>query len=254
MAVFSAYRWRKALLVFSALLLLVQLAAVSSQAQTPVTTCGTNITTPGHYLLVNDLNCSRDGIDINAEDVELSLGGHRISGTQSGWGIDISNGQRTNVRVLGPGTITGFTMGVRIWSVNGPVEVMGVTLIGAKQYGFGSAGSYTVKLVGNTASQSQWGYRMLRNYDSEISGNTANGNTEIGIEIVEGERNQVMHNMALNNGFVGIATGDRTFRNRFEFNTAMGNTEFDMYESDQNCRNVWEHNTFRRANLPWCIH
>src|SRR5262249_34045414 len=48
----------------------------------PVTTCGTVISTPGTYQLVNDLvSCPQDGIDIVSSDVHLILNGHQISGS-----------------------------------------------------------------------------------------------------------------------------------------------------------------------------
>ena len=60
------------------------------------------ISTPGSYLLTGNLsvNCNKDGIDIQADNVVLDLGGFSIIGSGSaGAGIGINGGNRSNVSV-----------------------------------------------------------------------------------------------------------------------------------------------------------
>lgn len=79
---------------------------------TPITTCGTTISTPGSYVLGNNLNCSADGVDITTSDVTLSLASFSMSGGGgSKNGILVSNpagGTISNVRILGPGAVSLF--------------------------------------------------------------------------------------------------------------------------------------------------
>jgi parallel beta-helix repeat protein len=66
--------------------------SLTARAQTPVDTCGTNITTPGSYVLTADLNCNpgagigaSTGVAVTASNVDLDLGGYTISGRGSGF-------------------------------------------------------------------------------------------------------------------------------------------------------------------------
>src|SRR5262249_26403772 len=103
----------------------VPLFAVASPAAaagpTPITTCNYLITTPGRYVVTTDLTCVNpfdSGIVIDASNVNLTLNGHTINGQPS---ADALNGifvdecpasGITDVRIAGPGTITGFIYGV----------------------------------------------------------------------------------------------------------------------------------------------
>jgi parallel beta-helix repeat protein len=61
--------------------------------------------------LDSDLTCAGDGLIIGRDGVSLNLGGHTISGSQAGVGIDNSGHDR--VRIAN-GTVTGFSVGVRL--------------------------------------------------------------------------------------------------------------------------------------------
>ncbi|MBI4527587.1 MAG: hypothetical protein HY695_27645 [Deltaproteobacteria bacterium] len=57
----------------------VLLAVSPAAAQTPVTQCGTTISTAGQYQLVGDLVCAADGVIISADNVDLDLNGYTVS-------------------------------------------------------------------------------------------------------------------------------------------------------------------------------
>jgi hypothetical protein len=243
-----ANRLRNYLFTVTLFLLLMQLAAISALAQYGVTTCG-SISEPGHYTLQNDLNCTvTDGIDILVPDVELNLNGHTITGGSNNIGIDIS---ASRARVLGPGTINGFSVGLVAQFTTQDVEVTGVTSTGASGVGF-VARFAKVKWKGNTASGSAGqGFELLPGNDSDLSGNHATGNAAEGF-LISGNHNHLMLNTALNNGTVGISvTGSH---NEMISNSALGNTNFDLSDGDPNCGdNRWVHNVFSTANET-CIH
>jgi hypothetical protein len=74
--------------------------AAPAGAATPVTACGTVLSSPGFYALTQDLNCtggdySSSGIQVNSSDVNLQLNGHTITGGLFGIWIGVFGG--TNV-------------------------------------------------------------------------------------------------------------------------------------------------------------
>jgi parallel beta-helix repeat protein len=248
--VLVATRLRKYFLTLIAFVLLLQLAAVSARAQTRIDHCGTFIRSSGQYVVDRDLDCGPGGIIIQAGDVELSLAGHRISGT-GGIGISIlvSSGE---VKVLGPGSVAGFAIGVFISNRLGPVEVVDVLSDGCST-GFSAAHSSTVHLRNNTAIGGASGFVLILVDHSMLTGNRANDNSSTGFDI-RGNDNLVIGNKAFSNGEYGIALRYGSMRNEIISNEAMGNGSYDLYEDASGCTtNHWLANRFGSTNL-YCIH
>lgn len=252
----------KHLLIATTLLILTQLDAVPAQAQTPITSCGTEITHPGKYILINDLFCNRVGeggpeISIHSSGVHLNLAGHVIIGVSQGLqeaGIEVSSG---DVQITGPGFIGHFVRGIDIdiRQSSGPVEVTRVVAVG-NRYGFdiSTVGS-PVSLRDNTASRNKDGF-LVRSDNGQVVGNTSLDNDEIGIGIY-GSRNQVSQNRVFDDVKYGIFVAGTD--NQISQNIVMGgefvddNIPFDLFERHATCVNTWSDNKFRRANLS-CIH
>src|SRR3989337_376621 len=77
-----------------------------SYAATPVTSCGTNINTPGQYMLTGNLSCSGTAVTISADDVHFNLNGFTIDGDESGIGVDVGSCVATSGVHINNGTIT----------------------------------------------------------------------------------------------------------------------------------------------------
>jgi len=247
------------LLRFSAIgslaFLMLQLLAVAAPAQTPITSCGTVINAPGQYFLANDLNCQGGdaAITIESADVELDLDDHHITGpgadSRTG-GIWVKDSVEGNVLLLGPGVIRNMVVCVRI-SSRGQAVFSRMTCL-RNGNGFISDAQAIVTARANNASQNKYSGMIINGSDGEIGGNTANGNGYDGIIIGSGTRNHIDHsNIALSNGRRGISV--QGSGNVIDSNTAQGNQEYDLMEGHPTCENLWENNTFNRANLS-CIH
>lgn len=105
----------------------LMLAAATAIAGPPqaISECGSTITEPGKYRLVNDLFCDPGvgPIQILASNVMLDLGGHNITcatGDRSGVvvGDDMDPETFTNVRISN-GSVNGCGVGVLLWFTNG---------------------------------------------------------------------------------------------------------------------------------------
>jgi parallel beta-helix repeat protein len=240
----------------------------------PVTTCGTVISTPGDYQLVNDLvNCPQDGIDIVSSDVHLILNGHQISGTGGNVntnGIAVGIGVPTgvsNVKINGPATISNFGQaGVAFEGVSSST-VVGVTSTGNK-FGFAvnaafGAGNPSLrstgnKFNGNTATaNAAHGFTLNGADQNTFRGNDSSGNGLVfgaeGLFLFDATGNVVEGNTFDQNSSAGVlAQGGIGINNTVRGNTAQGNAGFDLQDNNGGCANVWQGNTFGSANQA-CI-
>ena len=216
-----------------------------------------------------------DGIDIVADHVTLLLNGHTISGDGNNTAIGISVGVflgdqgNSHVAINGPGTITGFFLGVA-FNLTSHSSVKDVTLIGAGAEEFLSFGIVTIggsnancsdpttcpsfnHFEGNNASGYFAGFLAVGNGNT-FRDNTASNNLD-GI-LIGGTSNDVRFNTANNNFDVGIGIGfiENSTNNSIFLNTALNNGNFDLADTNANCdSNTWKHNTFGTANET-CIH
>ena|SRR5437763_1765080 len=92
------------------------MAAPAAASPPKAVTCGEAITAPGHYFLASD--CSGDGIRIEASGVRLKLAGHTMDGMGCSFSDGISARGVDRLRSQGPGTITGYFVGMSLDSVN----------------------------------------------------------------------------------------------------------------------------------------
>lgn len=212
---------------------------------------------------------SGDGIDIIADHVDLSLNGHTIDGGGSGnTGISVGNGPtpgNAHVHITGPGTVSNWGVGVGLLEVSFS-SVSEVTATGSfaafvlegLNSGCSPACDSTKNdIQGNTATNAEFGFILLGASDNTLRDNSASGNA-IGIALAFASGNDVRDNTATGNigGIVlgiflgpGVATD-----NDITHNTALGNFEFDLFDSNNNCdSNTWKHNTFGSSNQVSCI-
>lgn len=248
----SATRLHNYLFAFTVFLFVMQLAVLSAQAQTAVTTCGTVITQPGRYILANDLvGCPRNGIVIETAGVDLDLNSHQITGAPNNQYVGLWLRELLAagiVRVYGPATISGFLMGVNIAWKDGLAFVVDVASERCPS-GFNVSNSRVV-LRGDIATNGIDGFALFDTSDSELFDNTAR-ETVSGF-VIRGNNNLVTHNIAVSNS-VGIETAAGSKNNHIQFNEAVNNGVLDLAERNATCVNTWENNTFGKANRS-CIH
>lgn len=239
----------------------------------PVTTCGTVISTPGTYQLVNDLvNCPQDGIDIVSSDVHLILNGHQIlgSGGANTNGIAVGSGVPTgvsNVKINGPGTVSNFGQAGVVFEGVSSSTVVGVTSSGNK-FGFAVNAAFTAgnpslrsvgnKFNGNTATANAGhGFTLNGADQNTFRGNDSSGNGFVfgaeGFFLFDATSNVVEGNTFDQNSSAGVlAQGGSGINNTIRGNTAQGNAGLDLQDNNGGCANLWQGNTFGSANQP-CI-
>jgi parallel beta-helix repeat protein len=217
-------------------------------------------------------------ITINADNVDLDLNGHTITGLNGGAdgtaGISIS--AKTKVDIKGPGVITGFGRGFDIDGITDS-EVKDVTTTG-NVYGFVVNNSTGTWLRGNTSTgNGQHGFTVNGGGDNKFMNNVSSNNGQIGIWLFAGTGDQVRSNTTNSNGRDGIRCGaggvstghtikDNTANGNgginlasdasgitVKGNSAQSNILGDLVDAHLNCdNNTWINNTFNTA-IPSCI-
>ena len=105
-------------------------------------------------------------------------------------------------------------------------------------------------LRSNNASDNRFSGIIVGGSDGEIGGNTTNDNGYYAM-IIGGSRNHVDHTNVASYNRRGIDVVGRG--NVIDHNIARGNREYDLFERHETCENLWQNNSFDRANLR-CIH
>lgn len=111
-------------LLTSVLSALVMAAPAAASPPRPVS-CGETISAPGHYFLAG--NCSGDGVRITASNVRFRLAGHTMDGMGCSFSDGVAARGVAGLRIQGPGTITGYFVGI-FWDSLNDSRVMKATL------------------------------------------------------------------------------------------------------------------------------
>jgi parallel beta-helix repeat protein len=221
---------QKAIRVSRCALAFVFLAAVltkalPARAQTPITSCGTIISTPGSYVLASDLNCNpgagvgaSTGVAVIASNVDLDLGGYTLSGRGSDFadvGVVVgatintcaSPGATSNVRVHG-GSISNLPDAALVCQASEAIlDHLSITGV---QRGVSLSSDTTetiVQLNPNISAQVYAIGIVTGSSNDTVFQNTVSGNTE-GILIQDGSTgNLVSSNTISSVGGSGIVVG-----------------------------------------------
>lgn len=274
---------RFGLMLLAAFFITVLTASPAKATTTTNTTltgsCPVVINLPGDYSLGENLTCppNTDGIDIVTSNVRLLLASHTIAGTcGTGIGIHVlgtSGSPLTGVFVLGPGTISNFTINfLADFSANSFVNGVKVASQCPQNFGFAinpSSSQWALVKDVVQAPQSSFGLVLfgpnnvvaLCTISDTISVDTNNNvivnniaSSNSGGIFVTGSNNQIYGNTTNNNSAGdGIDVIVGALGNILSENKASGNLPFDMEDDNANCgTNTWFGNKFNSANLN-CI-
>jgi hypothetical protein len=165
-------RYRAKLLRGISLALVMMFPCYWASAQTPITTCGTNIIAAGFYFLPAQIDCSQTtsqvAIAVNASDVDLNLNGQTIIGSPvsaqavgvavgtTSTDCSLATGPISNVRVHGVMATDGISTAVLACqtshsifdhiTINGPAD--GIVLQDKSNNNFVLANTITVSDIG----------------------------------------------------------------------------------------------------------
>ena len=186
--------------------------------------CGDTVTTS--ITLTADLHCTTGWVALYAPvgGVTIRLNGHTLSGTSALEGIQVANA--SNVRILGPGRITGFWAGINtvradyltvdgvdFENLGGGViasDTLAATVKNSDFHNLTGWGIYVIAFPGasrpvlgahalldNTVLESVGGISICghANSDNLIKGNSLQGIRDYGIHVYDGSgKNQILQN------------------------------------------------------------
>lgn len=163
------------------------LSAYAASANTPGVMpltgflCGTHISLPGRYRLTSDVGpCPNDGLIIDAPGVNLNLGGHTISGSNTGAGGGI--------------VLDASAVGSRV--TNGTVMYFGTGIDDRASYSVAAATRSFFNLGIGVFVDGATGVRVLHT--------TVNENGRFGYYLQEAKRTLMVHDQAEFNGIYGL--------------------------------------------------
>jgi hypothetical protein len=161
-------RWMRRGLLIGAAAGLAAAALPGTPAWAGPVSCGSTITS--NTTLTADLVCAGDGLIIGANGITLNLGGHTITGTAGGNGINdgFLTGHFNNVTIRN-GKVTGFQIDVTLSGVQN-TTLRGLKLSTAT-YGLRAAGNSTnTRFVSGTVTDA--GVRISDSTNASISHST----------------------------------------------------------------------------------
>jgi hypothetical protein len=236
-----------------------------------ITDCSKVIDRAGRYFLAKDLKMCQDfGVSITVSNVELELRDHTIQGPSNQGGL-INVGGNTgvsNIQIVGPGTLTGGSVGiffqnVQCSQVNNLVVVgntLGIVVTGTS----GGGGNICEAVVGPGDLVSVPTMTGTTSTDNEFRDNVVAGQIMDGVDVtvphnrfihnnlsrngghgllLTADNNIVSHNTVDSNGTIGIDVFG--FGSIIDDNTALGNAIDLQDENNGICTaNTWTDNSF----------
>src|SRR5215472_16462439 len=236
---------------------------------TAISDCGTVITDPGRYFVARDLkDCPDFAISISVSHVEVELRGHTLQGTMGDNGINAKGGDTglSELKIEGPGTITGFLAGINFGNVHHS-RVQGLVLV---RNNFGmtlNSGDFTSDSAAESTFSTENEIRdnvvtANTNHGITVNGGSQNrfirnnlsGNGTHGLYLFSAQNNIARENSADMNGGSGIDIADLTGSgNQVDHNIALGNGGPDLRDENGGCiSNTWSDNSFSTTS-PSCI-
>jgi hypothetical protein len=194
--------------------------AASDEVRTPISDCGTTISTSGSYYVTQNLSAaSGDCIDITASDVTIELNGFALTGVNASntYGIYINNASNIEVR---NGTVKNFYTG--IYGSNNPQNIRAINIRAISN-------TYAGFLLSTS-------HGLIKDCIASYNGYGILGNNSLGVMVIG---NSVYHNdIGIFTGNGETITGNTVTLSQYagiELNgnsTATGNTVF--YNNNSN--------------------
>jgi parallel beta-helix repeat protein len=233
------------------------------RAGAAITSCGAVIERPGTYHLTRDLlACPENGINVRSSYVTLYLDGHTITGTDSGFGLNLGRGVPgglSHLRIVGPGTVEKFAIGV----LNERVTYSTFSRLTCRHnaHGFTLNASFPSRYEFPSAHDSVLNNRFVDNayHGASLNGAAASvfkdnysaGNgfgiyNGYGFYLYEAHGVRLVRNEVVDNFQYGIFARSVTFENLIVGNTVLRNRYGDIFS--ENCGlNTWRENRYGAA-------
>jgi len=192
---------------------------------TDISSCPYTISSPGTYVLTQNISSSGTCITIDVGNIELDCQGFTIDGDDSGYGIDNIRGWSggySNV-VIRNCVITDFDNGIFFyseWHGNADYGNIINNTFNSNNNGINVYTSYS-NLINNTFNSNNRGIYLYQSSNNNLTNNIANLNGDTGIHLEYGSNNILTNNIATNNnnGITISSSSNNTLTN----NTANSN-------------------------------
>jgi Periplasmic copper-binding protein (NosD) len=204
--------------------------ATQGDTRTLVTTPACGQVVEGLVELNSNLNCSGDGLIVEANGTTIRLNGYTITGPgPDSSKVGVSVGNQDGVRIEGPGTIEQFQAGILASGAKGTV-ISGINLRD-NQIAVFSTGTEGLQAMQNDLTHNSIGMASHSSNGLKLTGNLMTANVLAGITLVTTDNSLISKNdirESENGIFVDPESNDNTIesnkaqRNRVDLNNANG--------------------------------
>ncbi len=188
--------------------------AGSAVAATPISSCGTTISSPGDYVLTANLSSSSTCIKITSSDVVLDGAGYTINGGKvvDSYGIYVNSGSFTQLTSVTVKNLKVTNWGYGIYYKNAPEGYISGNNANSNLIdGIKLEYTRSNKIIGNDASNNgNNGIDIISSTVDELTSNTANSNQHDGISIYRVSSDILTSNTANSNQHDGISLTETT--------------------------------------------
>jgi nitrous oxidase accessory protein NosD len=216
-----------ALLVSGAASVILTLHPVSSLAQESSDLCGETVS--GDLQLTSDITCEGDGITVGGSLLTIFMNGHTISGPgpdSNTTGILVDGGN--TVRIRGPGTITGFGIGVAYTdTLSGAMRDI---LVRNNDVGVLLDGVDSTHVKQDSFSDNRIGIINRDSVDTELE-NLIMARSNEGLRLENSQSVDLDFNIIMDSG-IGISLDEESIDNEIFYNVLFRNQGLDVTVAD----------------------
>ncbi len=205
--------------------------AIDSPSNTPVLasiSCGELI--QQSIKLSSDLNCNGDAILVGNNNIEIDLNGHKITGPGIASNISTAKvgimiGEKSGVKIIGPGIIEGFQAAVM--TTGGQHNTISGVTFTKDQIGSFNAGSTDTSITGNTFFEDLVGFASHSSTNSKINTNSFISNQLAGIILINSGNDEVSMNSIFGSK-TGMFLDGQSNGNKITYNNVLKNSVVDL--------------------------
>jgi Periplasmic copper-binding protein (NosD) len=197
-----------------------------------------------------DLSCDGDGLIVGNNGITINLNGHTIKSNGDHDAVDLSVNfgddsgilvpKAKDVKIIGPGLITGFDRAITFTGSSGG-EVSDL-LLRDNEVAVLASGSRYIGINANTIDNNKYAVVLESSVKGQVAFNLIAANEKQGIVLLNSDEYKILTNSIYGNGKNGIFLDAQSFDNDVDFNSAFVHEKADINNANGVPPNINQNN------------
>jgi hypothetical protein len=197
-----------------------------------------------------DLSCDGDGLLVGNNGITIDLNGHTIKYNRDHNAVDLSVNfgddsgilvpKAMNVKIIGPGLITGFDRAITFTGSSGG-EVSDL-ILRDNEVGVLASGSKHIGINANTIDNNKYAVVLESSVKGQVAFNLIAANEKQGIVLLNSDEYKILTNSMFGNGKNGIFLDAQSFNNSVDFNSVFVHEKADINNANGVPPNINQNN------------